>query len=102
MEDYQLNPDYFAADGSLLPGAASDTPSGTGSNAGFLSSLFSSGGNVLTQALKNQAMGTQAAQQAKLAKAQATNSSSTMKIVIIAVAGLAVVGIIFAFLKRGR
>jgi hypothetical protein len=98
MED-SVDPNSEVLGGAVPPGSGLSGGSGTNS---FLTSLFSAGGNVLTQQLKNQALGTTAAQQAKLAQAQAANSSSTIKIIIIAVIGLAVVGLTFAFLKRKK
>jgi len=67
-----------------------------------VNSLFSSSGNVLTQALKNQSTSAQQKLAAKLGLAQASSSSSTLKIVIIAVVGLVAVGLAFAFLKKSK
>lgn len=64
------------------------------------SGLLTSTGSVLTTALTQQTAKLNASQTAKLAAANAANSSSTLKIILLVVAGLAVVGIIFAFLKR--
>lgn len=103
MEDnVDLNPDYWNADGS----PKTDTSSGgVASGSGWQqlgSSLFNAGGNVLTQALKNQVTNSTLGKQLKLAQAQQTNSSSTLKIVIIAVVGLVAVGLAFAFLKKSK
>lgn len=103
MEDYTLNPDYWNADGSPIDsGSSNDVTSGTGGSPAWLSSLFSSSGNVLTQALKNQSTAAQQKLAAKLGVAQASSSSNTLKIVIIAVVGLVAVGLAFAFLKKGK
>jgi hypothetical protein len=98
-----LNPDAFGispGDGSNNSG--SNVTSGTSGSPSWLNSLFSSSGNVLTQALKNQSTAAQQKLAAKLGVAQASSSSNTLKIVIIAVVGLVAVGLAFAFLKRKK
>jgi len=103
MDDYELNPDYWNADGSPIDsGSSNNVTSGTGGSPTWLNSLFSSSGSVLTQALKNQSTAAQQKLAAKLGVAQATNSNNTLKIVIIAVIGLVAVGLAFAFLKSSK
>lgn len=98
VSSYGLDPSYFT-DTSGQPIANNSGSSGS-SNSGFNwsglgSSLVTGGTNVLTQALKNQGLGNQA----KVAKAQATASSATERLLIIAAVGLVIVGVIFAFLR---
>jgi hypothetical protein len=106
MDDESLYVDslmYGGAGGDPYAGGSNggnSSPSGT--NTSYLSSLFSSSGNVLTQALKNQSTAAQQKLAAKLGVAQATNSNNTLKIVIIAVIGLVAVGLAFAFLKSSK
>lgn len=70
--------------------------SGSGSNfnwSSVISSGISGGTNVLTQVLKNQALGSQASANAKAA-------ASTTNLIIIAVVGLLGLGVVFAFMNR--
>jgi hypothetical protein len=98
VSSYGLDPTYFTdSSGNPLPSSSSGN---SGSNSGFnwgalTNSVVQAGGNVLTQTLKNQALSSQA-------KLAANQSSSTMTIIIIAVAGLLGVGILFAILGRHK
>jgi hypothetical protein len=106
VSSYGLDPSLLGG-GDSGGGAASSQPiasTGKSDSTSLWGSLggglLTSTGSVLTASLNNQVAQANAKNQAKLAALRAQGSNSTMKIVIIAVVGLAVVGIIFAFLKR--